>query len=382
MKPTSDSAEDALPAFVRVLVIGGGFAGVATAYALARAGCGEVLVLEREDTCGYHASGRNAALGRQLTEDEQVTALTTRGAAFLREPPAGFSDTPLWNQTGSVLLGDSDAELAEMEARARRWELPHERLAPAELARRWPTLGAALAGVPTAGGVHVPSDGVIDVHALLQGFLRGARAGGVRVALGCEVVDMKSDAMTRSRGACVVTVERGGERAAVRCEIVVNAAGAWVEELGRRAGARPPHYAPIQRHLFITEPIAALERDAPLVWHVGREEFYLRPEQQGFLLSGCDETEVAPYDAVPAANAREALAEKLGPLAPGLAEHGIARVWACLRTFTSDRRPVIGWDSDVPWLFWVAGLGGHGATGSAAVGERAAAMLLERLAAR
>ena len=77
--------------------------------------------------------------------------------------------------------------------------------------------------------------------------------------------------------------------------------------------------------------------------------------------------------------AREALAEKLAPLAPRLAEIGIARGWACLRTFAPDRRPVIGWDADAPGLFWVAGLGGHGATGSAAVGARAAALVLERV---
>jgi D-arginine dehydrogenase len=375
----SRAAERALPARASVVIIGGGLAGMATAHALTGAGMNDVLVLEREATCGYHASGRNAALGRQLTEDDAVTALTVRGAAFLRHPPAGFSDTPLWTETGSVLLVDRAEELAHLCERATRWELAHQAASAAELVARWPVLE----GVPMAGGVCFPGDGVIDVHALLQGFQRGARARGARVEVGCEVLDIRGAGGRPAPGAgtCTVITTRGE----VVCDGVVLAAGAWVEGLGRKAGARPVHFAPIKRHLFITEAVPGLDREAPFVWHVGERalheshEFYVRPERTGYLLSGCDEAEVAPCDAVPTTGAREALADKLGPLAPRLAELGIARGWACLRTFAPDRRPVIGWDADAPGLFWVAGLGGHGATGSAAVGQRAAALVLERL---
>ncbi len=69
----------------------------------------------------------------------------------------------------------------------------------------------------------------------------------------------------------------------------------------------------------------------------------------------------------------------MSPLAPRLADIGIARTWACLRTFTAKKRPMIGWDPKHPWLFWVAALGGHGATGSPAVGRRAANAICARL---
>lgn len=364
-----------MPARARVVIIGGGLAGMATAHALVAAGVDDVLVLEREVTCGYHASGRNAALGRQLTEDDVVTAFTMRGAAFLRNPPAGFSDTRLWVETGSVLLVDDAGELARMCDRARRWELAHEVIDGRALAARWPVLD----GVPMAGGVCFPTDGVIDVHALLQGFQRGARGRGAAVEVECEVLDIRGADARPGTGACRVRTTRGE----IVCDCVIVAAGAWAEELGRGAGGRPARYAPIKRHLFVTEAVPGLpraeERRAPFVWHVGAREFYVRPEGAGYLLSGCDETEVAPCNAVPTPGAREALAEKLAPLAPRLAELGIARGWACLRTFAPDRRPVIGWDADAPALFWVAGLGGHGATGSAAVGQHAATLVLERL---
>ncbi|WP_428265229.1 NAD(P)/FAD-dependent oxidoreductase [Haliangium sp.] len=365
----------AVPERARVVIIGAGFAGAATAWALTRAGVRDVLVLEREPTCGYHASGRNAALGRQLAEDDHITALTVAGAAFLREPPSGFAHTPLLAPTGSILLVDDEAERDHLAARARRWKLAHELVSPRALAARWPIL----AEVPSAGGVAFPDDGVIDVHALLEGFLRGARAAGAEVVTSCEVLAIApaDGAATEAGGPGPVRVDSA--RGSVHTEVVVNAAGAWVEAVGRAAGARPPRYAPIQRHLFITGPVPELDHGAPFVWHLGSREFYVRPERTGYLLSGCDETEVAPCDAVPAAAAAEALAGKLAPLAPGLADLGIARAWACLRTFAPDRRPVIGWDPDRPWLFWVAGLGGHGATAAAAVGSRAAALLRERL---
>lgn len=353
----------------RILIIGGGFAGAATAYELSRRGMTGVVLVEREQACGYHASGRNAALGRQLTEHDSFTELTVAGMEFLRSPPDGFSDMPVARETGSILVVDTADQLDAMMAGASRWGLPCEAITMRELYGRWPLLQ----GLKAAGGVYFPTDGVIDVHAALQGFLRGTRARGSAIAVRCEVVDIRRP---KREGSPVEVITNQG---VIHAGIVVNAAGAWVEALGRAAGAEPPHYAPIRRHLFITEAVAHLDHGAPFVWHVGRHEFYVRPERTGYLLSGCDETEVAPCDAVPAADAVEALAAKLTPLAPELAELGIARAWACLRTFTPDRHPIIDWDSKLPWLFWVAGLGGHGATASAAVGARAAERILARL---
>ncbi len=357
-----------LPERVDVLVVGGGFAGVATAFELARAGVTDVLVVERESTCGYHASGRNAALGRQITEVDAFTELTVRGAALLREAPDELASAPLWSQVGSVLLCDDAAQVERLVARAVAFDVPHEPVGPGELLG-WPRL----AGATHAGGVSFPTDGVIDVHALLQGYLAGARARGVRVAVRCEVTGF-----TRTDRGVRVDTSRGPVEA--RCAVL--AAGAWAGTLGERAAGRPVPFAPIRRHLWVTEPVADLDARAPFVWHIGAREFYARPEGVGFLVSGCDETELPPQDAVVAPGAIEGLAERLAEVAPGLADLGIARGWACLRTFAPDHCPVIGWDDQVPWLFWVAGLGGHGATASWAIGERAAAGIAARIAPR
>jgi D-arginine dehydrogenase len=355
-----------LPQRAGVVIVGGGFAGAATAYALGRAGIDDVLILERESTCGYHASGRNAALCRQITENQGFTELAVAGAEFLREPPAEFSEVPLVHVTGSVLTCDDAGHIDELLERAAAHDVPAEAIAVDALIDRWPRLR----GVPASGGVFFPSDGVIDVHALLQGFLAGARRHGTRVVVDCEVTGIRD----RGDEAEVVT-----PHGAVRTGCVVIAAGAWAGELGVSAGSRDTVYHPIRRHLYVTEPIADLDREAPFVWHIGADEFYVRPEGSGYLLSACDETEMAPCDARPDPGNVDYLAEKLAAVAPGLVSLGVARAWACLRTFSPSGSPVIGWDEQVSWLFWVAGLGGHGATASAAVGEAASVKIAARL---
>jgi D-arginine dehydrogenase len=357
-----------IPARARVVVVGGGFAGAATAFHLARAGVSDVLILERESTCGYHASGRNAGLCRQLTDDEVVTDMAIRSAEFLRQPPGDFSSGPLLRQTGSLLISAHPIRLDQLCARAQRRRLPHERLDRDALLARWPRLS----GMPTAGAVFFPTDGVMDVHALLQGFLAGARAGGAQVELNVEVRKFKHG---RDPGVTIETT-----RGSVTAACVVNAAGAWAGEVGRRAGATAVQFTSFQRHLFLTERVPNLDLQAPFFWYIDQEEMYGRPEGQGFLLSGCDATEVAPGDARVHSGAAAELAERLRRLTPWLADLTTTRSWACLRTFAPDRRPVVGWDPKIGWLFWVAGLGGHGATISPAIGQMAAADIGHRLA--
>ena len=356
-----------LPPSARVVIVGGGFAGAATAYWLVEAGVREVVIVEREATCGYHASGRNAAMGRQVTESDHFTGLTVAGAAFLRRPPSGFAEAPLLSGCGSLLLASDPVTLDRVAGAADRFDVPHRVVDPAGVVAGWPLLR----GTPLAGAVSFPTDGVIDVHELLTGFLAGARRGGARVITRCEVIGFAEVA----NGQVEVATSAG----VVRADCVVMAAGAWAGTLGERAGGSHG-FDPVQRHLFITERTDQVPADAPFAWHLD-DEFYVRPEVGGLLVSGCDQSVRPPADARPDADADQVLARKLARMAPALTDLGIARRWACMRTFTAEpeRRPVIDWDPGTPWLYWVAGLGGHGATASAEIGRQAAAGIASRL---
>ena len=356
-----------LPNTASVVIIGGGFAGASTACALAQAGLEDVLVLEKESVCGYHASGRNAALCRQLVDDVAYTKLTIDGAKFLRSPPHGFSDVPLLRPTGSILLVDSDAQKCEVKETAQKHRILHHSVSMRDVLKAWPRLQ----GVPGVGGIAFPQDGVIDIHALLRGYLEVAQKAKHQIQVNCQVKEFQP-----WNGNCVRVHTTQGT---VETRCVVVAAGAWAGVIGKIAASTTTDFTPIQRHLFITESIPTPERALPFVWHIGISEFYVRPEGTAFLLSGCDETKMEADDASVCAETVQHIAAKMAATAPHLAELGIARSWACLRTFAPLGRPVIDWDRSLPWLFWVAGLGGHGATASPAIGTQAAQKITAQL---
>jgi D-arginine dehydrogenase len=325
-----------IPSTSDVAIVGAGFAGIATAWALARRGIGAV-VLEREAAAGRFASGRSAGLGRQLAEDDATSALTVRGAALLRGELAAA-----WQPCGGILSFDDAAAADEYAARASRLGVAVERLDRDGVWARWPGLG----GLAIAAALYVPSDGVIDVAGLLAALARG-----VHVVCGAAV-----ERVDPAGGRVRLTTPRGG----IEARIVVDAAGAWAGGL-----TGDPPLASFKRHVYIVE--AAAGAGAPSLWHLGAEERYLRGDAAGVLVSPCDASATAPADQQPDAAAEALLRARLA----GSAWHEarIARRWACQRAFAPDRRMRLGRDPARPWLVWAAGLGGHGATAAAAVGE-------------
>jgi D-arginine dehydrogenase len=349
---------DPLPARVEVVIVGAGLAGTATAWWLARRGVTDVAILEREDAMGRHASGRNAGMCRQIAEDDTWTSLCARGAQFLREPPSGFGR--VLDVTGSLLIGDDDATLAGLAALAARHGIAHRRVGADEVARRVP----AAAGLGGAGAIETLHDGIIDTGALLDGFARGTR-----VVTGAPALALREEA-----GGVEVVTPRG----TIRARVVVCAAGAWAGVVGELAGARRLDFAPIRRHLFfLADDPAGPSRGDPFVWRVGPGEVYVRAGADGVIASACDAVRTAPGDVELDPGAADVLAGQLAGSA--LAARPITATWACQRTFAPEGVPRIGWDPDRPWLCWVAGLGGHGATASAAIGEDAAAAIAARL---
>lgn len=322
-----------------VVIIGGGFAGCATAWALAERGVAAV-VLEREPELGRHASGRGAGLGRQLANDDPTTTLVVRGAALLRER-FGHS----WMPTGGILTFDDPGHAQAYIARARRFEIPHEVIDRADVAQRWP-----IGKLPIAAGLFVPSDGVIDTHSLLAAFAERAD-----VRFGIEVVRVSDGLVETSHGV-------------IATRVVVDASGAWAGT----ATADPP-LETYKRHLFTLEAVGLPQ--APYLWHLGEDELYVRGDGDALLACPCDVEASHASDQQPAPDAETRYRERFAKLPLGDAP--IIRRWACQRAFTADRQMRLGPDPRRPWLVWAAALGGHGATAAAAVGERVANAVIE-----
>jgi D-arginine dehydrogenase len=350
--------------FFEYVIIGAGFGGASTAYHMTRRGTASVLVLEQETIPGFHSSGRNAAMVRQCVPDFSLGNLTREGANFLRHLPNDWPEPVQFKQNGSLLLASGkgweklnrDAEVGlsigvEMEL----WT-------PEQAKRHVPILREA----DFDGAAWCGTDGVIDIHALLTGYLKAATANGAKVRYGAGV-----RAIERRGEIFEVVTEKG----VLQAGIVVNAAGAWANTVARIAGAGPLPLRPCRRHLFVSGPLSWVDKGWPFVWDV-THDIYFRPEADGLLLCACDQEELPPGDPPMNGAVQELLAEKIHKYMPALSDVPISRGWAGLRTLTPDGRFVIGWDAKAEGFFWVAGLGGHGMTTSAAVGRLAADLLL------
>ena len=351
---------------IRFLIIGGGIAGLSTAWQLARLGEGpRTTLIEAEDHLASHSTAVNAAILRSLAEDPISTTLGLRGARFLREPPKGFSETPLVDAFGLLLTAGADRaeELAAwVEAMDPAWASRFESLDADQIRRRAPWF----AGDVTRGW-WFPEEGRIDIGALVAGFTRGAREGGVGIRRGVRV-----ERLIEEHGRVVGVRCDSGEE--IRAETCVLAAGGWAGDLGAGVGSKL-RLKPTRRHLMVTAAESNLDRSWPVLWHFGSPEegeFYCRPEAGGLLLCACDITDVDPdrYDVD--SEVRRLIATKASRYLPELRDARAAHFWCGVRTFAEDGRFVIGSDPDVEGLFWVAGLGGSGMVCSAEVGRLAA----------
>jgi len=332
---------------VDILIIGGGIAGLATASALAGTGK-SIALLDREVVPGFYASGHNAGLARTLTGRIEHSRLAVEGRGRLAE-------LGLLAPTGGLLLAMDPARLDSLEAEAAELSVEVHR-----------GEGSGEAGLNAAAHLHIPGDGVIDIHALLGACARQAREAGVALHYGSAVTAIHAD----EHGFTVETESR-----AFRAITLVNAAGAWAAEVGRMAGGLKVDLSPQRRHLAWSDHPCPVR---PWAWWVDRP-FYARAESGGTLLCPCDEDEVQlPAQGQQPEVDNETIASMqtaVDELAPEVSSYAIVRAWAGLRTFSPDRRFVIGWDPVNPRLFWVAGLGGHGMTTGLAVGRLAAELI-------
>ena len=350
-----------LPEQTRFVIVGAGFAGAATAWALGRAGLGPGIILERESVYGFHASGRNAALLYLVESDPVILALALRSFGHLRALESNGDPLILHATGGLTTAGTADAdEFDERQHLFQQHGLETTMLSRDRARARFPLLDALEFDL----ALWCPSEGVVDIHALLTRYLQQARATGFRLYRNCTVEHLVVNA---GRIAGIHT-----NRGDVIAEMVIDASGAWAGRLGRET--RPLPLQPKRRHLFVTGPAPGITTGAPFVWDE-EGSFYFRPEGDGVLFSPCDETPMPPCDPPTDPAAAELLAEKLARKAPAFVDLPLRRSWACLRTFAPDHRPFIGPDPELPGLFHVSGLGGFGMGTSAGVGELAASLL-------
>lgn len=358
---------------VDFLVLGAGMAGAAAAYFLADHG--SVVILEREESAGYHTTGRSAALYTETYGNAAIRALTVASGGFFRAPPAGFATAALLRPLGLLMVAPA-ADQSGFEAAlalGRQFAPNLRELAPGEALALCPVLREDW----LAYAFLEPDAMDMDVHAIHQGFLKGMRAKGGRLL---------------TAAAPRAIAHRGGrwqvdtEAASFAAPILVDAAGAWADAVAESAGVPPLGLAPLRRTVVIVDPPAGLAVEAwPMVGDVA-ESFYFKPESGRLLASPADETPLPPQDVQPDEIDVALCAARLAA-ATRLEFRTVRRKWAGLRTFAPDRTLVIGPDPAAPGFVWMAGQGGYGIQTAPAAGAALAALatggaLPEELVAR
>jgi len=330
-----------------VIIVGGGIAGASLGAEVA--GTRRTLLVEAEDQCGYHATGRSAAFYLESYGGPDVAKLTLASHDFL----AGHG---FLRVRGDLhLTRDELPELPpSVESRVvERAEL--ERLLPG-IRPQW------------RRALLEPTCADIDVAALHGAYLRKFRGEGGTVATRSRLIRAR-----RSGNGWCIQLEDGSE---IRAPILVNAAGAWADKVAQASGVAPLGIVPLRRTMVQLRVGRFGLKDLPLV-DAADGSFYFKGEGDNSVwLTPHDEIPSEPCDAAPEEIDVALAIDRFEQVVDWPVET-VERSWAGLRTFAPDRLPVYGFDRDAPGFFWCAGQGGFGIQTSPAGAKLAAGLLLE-----
>ncbi len=345
------------------MIIGGGVAGLSAAAALSVDA--KVMVLEGEESIGFHSSGRSATMLHYALGNPLVRALTLASRGFFDEPPPSFTDVPLGRRMPVLVyarqdeldvLDSLDADIAPFATLERADERAMHELCPVLRLGE----GGAVAGLVDRNGIR------LDPHALLQSFARLVRSVGGEIVLGARVARIN-----RAGELWNVETERGETFAA---PVLVNAAGAWADAVAVIAGVQPLGLTPMRRTIITFDAPDGMDASGwPFAKTVGAE-LYFAPESGRVFASPMDEVPTDPCDAQPD-ELEVALAAQRIEERTTMRVNRIAHKWAGLRTFAPDRGPVAGFAPDAPGFFWLAGQGGFGLQTSPVMARVAASLI-------
>jgi sarcosine oxidase subunit beta len=240
------------------------------------------------------------------------------------------------------------------------------------------------------GGTYCATDGFVDPHSVMMGFMLKARERGVRLWLDTQVTGIEVEPQSSSLDPALLPpspqcLEAGlGRRIAgvmttrgrVSTSLVVNAAGPWAAEVASMAGADLP-VEPLRRQLVPTEPFDKLPKRFPMVIDMSTG-FHFRREGAGILLAWNDPEETPGFKTDFDTTFVEKILTKAASRVPCLAEAQVnsRRAWAGLYEMTPDHHAIIGPAPNVSGLYFVNGFSGHGVMHSPASGRITADLIL------
>ena len=360
-----------------VVIIGSGIVGSSVAYHLAEQGCTNVLVVEREAHQGKGSTGKSMGGVRAQFSTPVNIQMSRYSIDFFSRFDEVVGHPADYRAHGYLFCATNERHLAYLHAnRERQIALGVknvELVSREDIAKFVPQLRVD----DIVGGTFCPTDGFVDPHSVMMGFMLKARERGVKLWLdtkvtGIEVehkIEVEPKAERRITG---VETTRGF----VSAPIVVNAAGPWAAEVARLAGAELP-VEPLRRQLVPTEPFDGLPKRFPMVIDMSTG-FHFRREGKGILLAWNDPEETPGFKTDFDPGFVEKILTRAADRVPSLIEAEVnpRRAWAGLYEMTPDHHAIIGPASDVAGLYFVNGFSGHGVMHSPASGRITADLVL------
>lgn len=346
-----------------VIIIGAGMAGSSAAAELAKTL--KVLVLEQETQPGYHSTGRSAAVYSVFYGSDRpaIFALTVGSNDFYETPPEGFTEHCLRKRKGALFVGPED-KLGELEQHYEKLSALHSGLALVErdfIKQHLPVLKESYC----RKALWDEEIYDLDVHAIQTGFLKSLKARGGLVKTNRRVESMQYSQDKWHLHCCDEEFTAA---------VVVNAAGAWCDEIAALAKVNQVGLQALRRTAILIDAPEGANPDAwPMVGEF-QEAFYFKPDAGKIMVSPADEIPSAPCDAQPD-ELDIALTVEHIENATDIEVNKINHSWAGLRSFVKDRSPVIGFAQDKPGFFWLAGQGGYGIQTAPAAGRLAASLV-------
>lgn len=361
----------------RIVIIGGGVIGLGVAYHLAEMGVSDVVVLERNQlTSGtsWHAAGIVGPLraSLNLTRLAQYATELFPRLEELTGQPSGY------RQTGGVWLARNADRMEELKRIAHMGDVSGLGVEMIDGA----TAAARVRGLDPdglTGALWVAEDGQANPVDICAAYAKRARAAGIRIMEGARV----SGFDTHDGRVAAVHLAAGQS---IRCDVVVNCAGAWAREVGALAGVPVPLQA-VEHMYVVTEPIPGLQDPFPIVRDLDRG-IYAKGDS-GKLVLGGFEPDAKLFDAAGPAGDRPFLElpedwEQFEPfmsagleLLPVLGQTGIRHFMNGPESFTPDTRPLMGESPYLRGFFVAAGFNSTGMMSSAGAGRAMAEWIID-----
>jgi sarcosine oxidase subunit beta len=348
-----------------VAIVGGGIMGTSTAYYLAKRGCNDVVILEK-DLLAQGSTGLSAGGIRQQFSHPSNIRLSQEAVRVFERFEEEFGVDIGFRQVGYLFLAQSDTvwqEFIDNVETQRRHQVPVEALSPQEIVCRWPYLNVD----DLLGGTFCAKDGYADPYTAAMGFANAARRLGVRIEERTEVTGI------RIAAGAVAGVET--TRGFISVPVVINVAGPWSGRVARMTGHHLP-VLPIRRQVFVTQAFEQLRKPVPMILDL-EPAFYFRGEGPGILMGMSDRDEPSSYSTNVDHAFLEQVIEAAVHRAPVLDQAKIHRGWGGLYAVTPDDNPIIDSLPGARGLHCAIGFSGHGFQQAPAVGRILSELILD-----